>query len=74
MDLKCTEDELVRVRTALSEATAAVIAACEKSDQSTPSTPQSANLPQTSVTMPDVSIHFNMNFSFNINKATMFVY
>ncbi|CAH8548915.1 unnamed protein product [Schistosoma margrebowiei] len=53
-DLKCTEDELVRVRTALSEATAAVIAACEKSDQSTPSTPQSSNLPQTSVTMPDV--------------------
>ncbi|VDO55599.1 unnamed protein product [Schistosoma margrebowiei] len=54
-DLKCTEDELVRVRTALSEATAAVIAACEKSDQSTPSTPQSSNLPQTSVTMPDVA-------------------
>ncbi|CAH8528047.1 unnamed protein product [Schistosoma mattheei] len=53
-DLKCTEDELIRVRTALSEATAAVITACEKSDQSTPSTPQSSNLPQTSVTMPDV--------------------
>ncbi|RTG89619.1 E3 ubiquitin-protein ligase BRE1 [Schistosoma bovis] len=54
-DLKCTEDELIRVRTALSEATAAVITACEKSDQSTPSTPQSSNLPQTSVTMPDES-------------------
>ncbi|CAH8498523.1 unnamed protein product [Schistosoma turkestanicum] len=54
-DLKCTEDELVHVRTALSEATAAVIAACEKSDRSTPSTPQSSIIPQTStVTVSDV--------------------
>ncbi|TNN20610.1 Ribosomal protein S6 kinase beta-1 isoform 3 [Schistosoma japonicum] len=55
-DLKCTEDELVHVRTALSEATAAVIAASEKSEQSTPSTPLSSNPPQTSsVTVSDVA-------------------
>ncbi|CAH8849059.1 unnamed protein product [Trichobilharzia szidati] len=55
-DLKCTEDELAHVRTALSEATAAVIAASEKSERSTPSTPQSSNLPpSTATTGPDVT-------------------
>nr|CAH8849522.1 unnamed protein product [Trichobilharzia regenti] len=55
-DLKCTEDELAHVRTALSEATAAVIAASEKSERSTPSTPQSSNLPpSTTATGPDVA-------------------
>ncbi|CAH8541481.1 unnamed protein product [Heterobilharzia americana] len=55
-DLKCTEDELAHVRTALSEATAAVIAASEKSYRSTPSTPQSSSVPQASnPSIPDVA-------------------